>query len=290
MEAKSNDGVTPPVKAQGLAVAALVVGIVAFISGWVPFWGFLTGVAAVVLGIIALRRKAVSSAKGMAIAGLVTGAVGALWSGIVTIFFIIAIALGVAQTATTAAHLSDNSTASTAKNIPATRTVSGTQATLGAGTFTVGKDVQPGVYDVTPGSGQSGNFSVDGQNQYNEILGTSDGFGVSKVRVQLTKDDSVKIEGLSQVIFTPVTSTFVKEYKATSLYTGDFIVGEDIAAGRYVVTPGSGQSGNFSVSGANEYNEILGSDYGVANVTVTLSTGDVVSISGLDQVNFAVVQ
>jgi hypothetical protein len=184
----------------------------------------------------------------------------------------------------------DNSTASTAKNIPAARTVSGTQATLGAGTFTVGKDVQPGVYDVTPGSGQSGNFSVDGQNQYNEILGTSDGFGVSKVRVQLTKDDSVKIEGLSQVIFTPVTSTFVKEYKATSLYAGDFIVGEDIAAGRYVVTPGSGQSGNFSVSGANEYNEILGSDYGVANVTVTLSTGDVVSISGLDQVNFAVVQ
>ena len=59
----------------GLAIAALIVGIVAFLSGWIPFWGFIVGVAAVVLGVIALKKP---GGKGMAIAGLVTGGLGAL--------------------------------------------------------------------------------------------------------------------------------------------------------------------------------------------------------------------
>lgn len=78
----------------GLAIAALVVGIVAFISGWAPFWGFIAGAAAVVLGILGLRKPGM---KGMSIAGIVTGGIAALWSMIVSVFFIIAIAtVGVA--------------------------------------------------------------------------------------------------------------------------------------------------------------------------------------------------
>jgi hypothetical protein len=54
-----------------------------------------------------------------------------------------------------------------------------------------------------------------------------------------------------------------------------------------VARTGAGQSGNFSVSGFDMYNEILGGDNsmgGVPSVTVTLSKGDVIAISGLSQV------
>lgn len=73
-----------------LAIAALIVGIVAVISGWIPFWGLVAGAAAIVLGIMGLKK---STSKGMSIAGIITGAVGALWSLIVTVIFIIAIGI-----------------------------------------------------------------------------------------------------------------------------------------------------------------------------------------------------
>lgn len=76
----------------GLAIASLVTGIVAFISGWVFFLGFLLGAAAIVLGIIALKKP---GGKGMSIAGIITGGLGALWSVVVTIFFVLGLlALG----------------------------------------------------------------------------------------------------------------------------------------------------------------------------------------------------
>lgn len=79
-----------PTPTNGLAVAALVTGIVAVITGWVPFWGLLVGVAAVVLGILGLKK---ATGKGMAIAGLVTGAVGALWGLLVSVLFVIALVI-----------------------------------------------------------------------------------------------------------------------------------------------------------------------------------------------------
>lgn len=70
----------------GLAIAALVTGIVAVLSGFIPFWGFLVGIAAVVLGVLSLRR---AGGKGMAIAGIVTGSVGALTSLIFSALLVI---------------------------------------------------------------------------------------------------------------------------------------------------------------------------------------------------------
>jgi hypothetical protein len=82
-----NQYAVPPQQAavpKGLAITALVVGIVAFISGWVPIWGALAGIVAVVFGILALRRK---QSKGMSITGLALGAVAFLTSIVMTITF-----------------------------------------------------------------------------------------------------------------------------------------------------------------------------------------------------------
>jgi len=171
---------------------------------------------------------------------------------------------------------------------PAGRQVKGTVVTLGAGTFTGGKDVAVGIYDVTPGAGQSGNFTVTGTDSYNEILGPNGGAGgVPMVRVTISNGDQVGISGLSAATFTPVSTPLSNSHATTNLYAGTWTVGQDIGAGRYVATPGSGQSGNFIVSGNDSYNEILGGDSssgGVPSVTVSLSKGDVVAISGLSQV------
>lgn len=77
-----------PQPTNGLGIAAMILGIIAFIFGWVPFFGFLAGATAVVLGIISLKKPGV---KGMGIAGLITGGLAILWSLFITVIFIIAI-------------------------------------------------------------------------------------------------------------------------------------------------------------------------------------------------------
>lgn len=69
-----------PKPASGIALAALIVGIVAFLLGLIPVVGILAGLAAVGLGIFALVKK---QRKAFAITGLVLGAI-ALLSSIVT--------------------------------------------------------------------------------------------------------------------------------------------------------------------------------------------------------------
>lgn len=77
-----------PQPTNGLGIAAMILGIVAFLFGWVPFFGFLAGATAVILGIISLKKPGV---KGMGIAGLITGGLAVLWSLFITVIFIIAI-------------------------------------------------------------------------------------------------------------------------------------------------------------------------------------------------------
>lgn len=72
----------------GFAITALIVGIVAFISGWIPFFGLLAGIAAVVFGIVGLRKM---QNKGMSITGIVTGGLAVLTGFFVTIATVIAI-------------------------------------------------------------------------------------------------------------------------------------------------------------------------------------------------------
>lgn len=82
---------TSPSTTNGLAIAAMIVGIVAFISGWLPFWGLVAGAAAIVLGIIALKKP---TGKGMALIGIITGGLAALSSLVFTVLFVIALAAG----------------------------------------------------------------------------------------------------------------------------------------------------------------------------------------------------
>ena len=177
-----------------------------------------------------------------------------------------------------------------------TRKVTGTLVTLGAGSFLGGSDVKAGLYDVTPGPGQSGNFSTTAVKSlspysYNEILGTAADLGVPSVRAQISKGDKISISGLSAVTFTPVTAPLVTSHSTITLGAGTWVVNQDIGSGRYVATPGPGQSGNFIVKGksffGNSVNEILGSDTSlseVPSVNVNLSKDDVISISSMSQV------
>ncbi|MEI6850655.1 MAG: DUF4190 domain-containing protein [Candidatus Saccharibacteria bacterium] len=77
-------------KTNGVAVAAMIVGIIAFVVAWAPFIGFVTGIVAIILGIIGLKK---TTEKGMSIVGIVTGAMSALSSLVITLMFIAGIAL-----------------------------------------------------------------------------------------------------------------------------------------------------------------------------------------------------
>lgn len=67
---------------RGLAIAALVVSIVAFITGLIPVVGIVLGVAAVVLGIVTLVK---GQSKGLGITAIALGTVAAIVSLIMTI-------------------------------------------------------------------------------------------------------------------------------------------------------------------------------------------------------------
>jgi len=85
-----------PQSANGIGIAALIVGIVAFLSGWLPVWGLLVGVAAVVLGIIALKKSKAN--KGFGITGVVLGGIAVLTSLVFTIFWVLAFSIATVGT------------------------------------------------------------------------------------------------------------------------------------------------------------------------------------------------
>ncbi|MGV3016953.1 DUF4190 domain-containing protein [Rothia sp. 88186D007BW] len=72
---------------RGLAIASLVLGVLAFLSGWAVIGG-VVGIVGLVLGIIALRQtKTGGGGKGLSITGIVLSGLGILGSLIALIFF-----------------------------------------------------------------------------------------------------------------------------------------------------------------------------------------------------------
>ncbi|MFD1213407.1 DUF4190 domain-containing protein [Arthrobacter sp. GCM10027362] len=83
-----HDYAAGPPQPMGLAIAALVIGIVSFMEAAVPIVGvasFLIGPLAIVFGIIALRKK---QKKPMAITGIVLGAAGMIIAAIVSVMVV----------------------------------------------------------------------------------------------------------------------------------------------------------------------------------------------------------
>lgn len=155
---------------------------------------------------------------------------------------------------------------------------------LNPGNFVVGTDIPQGRYVIT--SNESGNLfinSKDGESYINEILGGGE-LGVESVTTDITEGDTIEISGMDEVTFTPAETELHKD----TLSTGNWVVGLDIAPGRYDAS--SDNNGNFFVydeSGWPVVNEILGGgDIGVEKVTVNLETGYTITVSGMNEVKF----
>lgn len=73
-----------PVAGGGLAIAALIVGIVAFVTGWVPIFGLLIAIVGIVLGILVVRKPV---RRGFGWTAIILSALAALTS-IIMIFVV----------------------------------------------------------------------------------------------------------------------------------------------------------------------------------------------------------
>lgn len=68
----------------GMAIAALVLGIVAIVLCWTVIGGIVLGLLTVILGLIAFRRagRGEAGGRGRALAGAITGAIGIVLAGL----------------------------------------------------------------------------------------------------------------------------------------------------------------------------------------------------------------
>jgi hypothetical protein len=87
-------GAPPPSVAStnGLAVAALVLGILALVFFWLPFLGWIPAVLGLVFGLVAMQRP---DGRGMAIAGVVCSGIALalkIWFWIAVLGFFGAVA------------------------------------------------------------------------------------------------------------------------------------------------------------------------------------------------------
>ncbi|AWE48472.1 MULTISPECIES: DUF4190 domain-containing protein [Streptomyces] len=83
----SSDGYHEPEapRSNGMAIAALVLGITACVFFWTVFGGIILGLLGLVLGIVAARRARGGRARhrGMAVAGAILGALGLIASSVI---------------------------------------------------------------------------------------------------------------------------------------------------------------------------------------------------------------
>lgn len=76
----------PAVPAKGMALTALIVGIVAAVTAWVPVFGGILGILAIIFGAVALKKR---QSKGMGVTGLILGVLATITSIIVTVSMVL---------------------------------------------------------------------------------------------------------------------------------------------------------------------------------------------------------
>ena len=88
--ASSAPAASPParVKADPLALSAMIVGIVAFLGGWLPVLGLILGAAGVILGLLAKRR---SNRPELGLSALILSIMAVLTNIVVDVILIISI-------------------------------------------------------------------------------------------------------------------------------------------------------------------------------------------------------
>jgi len=156
--------------------------------------------------------------------------------------------------------------------------------TLASGSWTVGTDVPQGRFTI---SGDSpGTLVVWRGNtiMVSETLGGG-ADGISSVTTYLLTGDLIVITGINNVTFTPAPDRIL----STTLGAGNWVVGTDIPAGEFNArTNGSGRlivwRGDEVIVDATLENGLLSG--GEDRVLVNLVVGDIITISGLDQVIF----
>jgi len=153
--------------------------------------------------------------------------------------------------------------------------------TLDSGDWVVGVDIPQGRYTIT-GDG-SGNFFVWRGDSLilNEVLG---GAGVGSITTYLLNGDEIEISGVRNVRFNPVANRTLSR----TLGAGNWVVGVDIEEGDFEATAPSG-SGSLIIwrGGTLRTNEVLDDGtFGEERVSVSLANGDIITISGLERVNF----
>ncbi|MDJ0338636.1 hypothetical protein [Cryobacterium sp. PH31-O1] len=77
-----------PRRRRGIVLAALIVGISAFVTGWIPVVGLLLGLTGIVLGVVALRKP---EGKSFGFAGLIGSALAVLTNVLVITVIVISL-------------------------------------------------------------------------------------------------------------------------------------------------------------------------------------------------------
>jgi hypothetical protein len=137
-------------------VTALVLGIVGAVFCWVPVFGGILAILALVFGALGYSRarKGEANNSGMAIAGLILGAI----TFIIQVIMFAAVATNQVSKDTDAtdqklAQLTPATTAAPAPPAPATPAPpapAGPATSFGDGTFVVGTDIAAGTYKASP--------------------------------------------------------------------------------------------------------------------------------------------
>lgn len=63
----------PPSKSNGMAITALVLGVVALITVWLPPLAIVLALVAIVVGFLGMKKSAESGGRGLALGGIITG-------------------------------------------------------------------------------------------------------------------------------------------------------------------------------------------------------------------------
>lgn len=138
----------PEEKKSGLATAAMVLGIIGVVFGFIPILGMLSlplGIIGLILGLVAIKAmKSGRAGKSVTVAGIVTSIIavvlffaqGALWSKAVD-----EVSKEVAKT----------TAAPTPPSKKSEKAGGGAARTIKAGTFEVGTEIKPGTYKTDGG-------------------------------------------------------------------------------------------------------------------------------------------